>query len=671
SGFFILVDGENSVLPFFWHQVNIPDRSNIENDLDENDLDENNLTREWREPITNSHTLAVFQYTSGSTGKPKGVMLTHGNLLHNSALIHQCFGHSKDSQGVIWLPPYHDMGLIGGIIQPLYGGFPVTLMSPVDFLQKPYRWLQAISRYKATTSGGPNFAYDLCMHKITEEQRATLDLSSWEVAFNGAEPIRAETLEQFVAVFEPCGFRKEAFYPCYGMAESTLIISGGLKDSQPVYKTIQANRLEENRVVLTTKDNHKNLTLVSCGQTRMNQKITIADPEKLTSCSPGQVGEIWVSGQSIAQGYWNCSEQTKLNFQAYLLDSGEGPFLRTGDLGFIEDGELYITGRIKDLIIIRGRNHYPQDIEQTVQTSHPALKMGHGAAFSVEVEGNETLVITQEVKRSYLRKLNINQVVTAICQAVAQEHEIQVSGILLLKTGSIPKTSSGKIQRYACRQGFMNNTLNVVSDWTSSPRMKSEFRNLQAELNQIEQDLHTNRSPHQSLIKSDSQVNGQGNYGENIQTQRISVVKPPNSYFSQTEETQIQNISVTQIQEQNTCDNQEMLSSSHNSLEAIQNLLVVRIIDYLKANATHLNVDDIDIQKPLTTYGLDSLALIELSAQLENWLGFGLSPTTLYEYPTIKTLAEYLDSLQNQKLEAKVEELSEQQIDSVLQKLLD
>lgn len=634
---------------------------------------ENDLAQEWCKPAVNSDTLAVFQYTSGSTGTPKGVMLTHGNLLHNSTLIHQYFEHSNNSQGVIWLPPYHDMGLIGGVIQPIYGGFPVTLMSPVDFLQKPYRWLQAISRYKATTSGGPNFAYDLCVHKITDEQRASLDLSSWEIAFNGAEPIRAETLEQFTAAFEPCGFRKEAFYPCYGMAESTLIVSGGLKISQPVYKNIKANALEQNQIVPASKEKDKTLTIVSCGQTRLNQKIAIADPEKLKSCLPGQVGEIWVSGKSIAQGYWNRPEQSKLNFQAYLSDTGEGPFLRTGDLGFLEDGELYITGRIKDLIIIRGRNYYPQDIEQTVQTSHPALRISHGAAFSVEVEENELLVITQEVKRNYLRKLDVNQVVTAICQAVAQEHEIQVYGILLLKTGSIPKTSSGKIQRYACRKGFINNSLNVVSDWTASPRMKSEFRNLQAELNQIEQHLQTNK-----LSTNDAS-------GVNSQAQKVSVVEASrfqtsnSQKISRAEETQAEDISALQIQDREiysqNLHNQEihnwkMLPNSDNRLEVIQNWLSVKIIDYLKANSTHINVDNIDIQKPLSTYGLDSLALIELSAQLENWLGYRLSPTILYEYSTIKTLAQYLDCLQSQKLETKIDELSDGEIDSVLQKLL-
>ncbi|HEY9795414.1 MAG TPA: fatty acyl-AMP ligase [Leptolyngbyaceae cyanobacterium] len=242
-----------------------------------------NLASDWQEPTVSRDTLAFLQYTSGSTGTPKGVMVSHGNLLHNSALIHKCFEHTPNSQGVIWLPLYHDMGLIGGVLQPLYGGFPVALMSPVDFLQKPFRWLQAISRYKSTTSGGPNFAYDLCVRKITPEQRSCLDLSSWEVAFTGAEPVRAQTLEQFAASFEPCGFRREAFLPCYGMAETTLIVSGGLKTAPPVVGQIHGAALEQNRVVAAASQQEGTRTIVGCGESLLDQKIVIVDPESLTA----------------------------------------------------------------------------------------------------------------------------------------------------------------------------------------------------------------------------------------------------------------------------------------------------------------------------------------------------------------------------------------------------
>ncbi len=420
------------------------------------------LASNWQEPIVNSDALAFLQYTSGSTGKPKGVMVSHGNLLHNQQMIQMAFGHTEKSIIVGWLPLFHDMGLVGNVVQPLYLGIPCILMSPVAFLQNPLSWLKAISSYKATTSGGPNFAYDLCVRKITPEQRASLDLSSWEVAFNGAEPVRAATLERFATTFEPCGFRREAFYPCYGMAETTLLVSGGLKTAPPVVYKVEGAAIEQNRVVESVSEQEGVRTIISCGQTWLDQKIVIVNPESLTLCPAGRVGEIWVSGPSVAQGYWNQPEQTTQTFHAYVADMAEEPFLRTGDLGFLQDGELFVTGRLKDVIIIRGRNHYPQDIELTVEESHPALRSGCGAAFSVEVEGEEQLVVAQEVERTYLRNLDVEEVVGSIRKAVSQQHELQVYAVLLLKTGSIPKTSSGKIQRHACRTGFLAESLPVV-----------------------------------------------------------------------------------------------------------------------------------------------------------------------------------------------------------------
>ncbi|BAZ21944.1 beta-ketoacyl synthase [Kalymmatonema gypsitolerans NIES-4073] len=423
----------------------------------------NNLAQDWQNPRLCESILAFLQYTSGSTGVPKGVMVSHGNLLHNERMIQTAFGHTEKTIVLGWLPFHHDMGLIGNVLQPLYLGRPCILMSPMTFLEKPFRWLQAISRYKATTSGGPNFAYDLCIRRITPEQRETLDLSSWEVAFNGAEPIRAETLERFAATFAPCGFQPEAFYPCYGMAETTLIVSGGLKTAMPIFKTVQEEALGQNLVVAAKKGDTGTRTLVGCGKTLEEQQIVIANPDTLHRCTAGEVGEIWVSGKSVAQGYWNRSDQTMQTFHAYLADTGEGPFLRTGDLGFLEDGELFVTGRLKDIIIIWGRNYYPNDIELTVEKSHPALLPASGAAFVVEKDGEERVVVVQEVERQFLRRLDIDQVIGDIRQAVLQHHELLVHNVILVKTGSIPKTSSGKIQRYACRDAFLNGTLNVVS----------------------------------------------------------------------------------------------------------------------------------------------------------------------------------------------------------------
>ncbi|MFN6479645.1 non-ribosomal peptide synthetase [Nostoc sp. DedQUE07] len=469
----------------------------------------------WQEPSIDRDTLAFLQYTSGSTGTPKGVMISHGNLLHNAHTTYQFMEHSPESKFVTWLPMYHDMGLIGGILQPLYGGFPCIIMPPTSFLQRPYRWLQAISHYKGTTSGGPNFAYELCTQKITPEQKETLDLSSWSVAFNGAEPIRYDTLERFAAAFADCGFRKEAFYPCYGMAETTLMVSGVQKATSPIIKTVQKSALESNRVVelgtgdwgLGTGDGERGLGtgeredlhedsdsdsnhilkpsevealkefpsqypvpstqstedvyyFVSCGRVIPQLEVAIANPETLSSCKPGEIGEIWVSGPSVGQGYWNRDRETTETFHAYLSDTGVGPFLRTGDLGFLENSELFITGRAKDLIIIRGRNLYPQDIELTAQRSHSSLNSGASAAFTVEVHNEERLVIVQELK--FRAKPNLEEVISAIRQAVTEEHEVQVYAVVLIKPGSIPKTSSGKIQRRATRAQFQNGELNVV-----------------------------------------------------------------------------------------------------------------------------------------------------------------------------------------------------------------
>jgi 8-amino-7-oxononanoate synthase len=424
------------------------------------------MDQQWQMPDVHGDTLAFLQYTSGSTGTPKGVVLNHANLVHNSALISYAFEHTRSGTGVFWLPSYHDMGLIGGILQPLYVGRPNVLMSPMTFLQKPFRWLSAITRFRGTTSGGPNFAYDLCVRKITREQRKQLDLSSWEVAFNGAEPVREETLERFAESFAPCGFRREAFYPCYGLAEATLIVSGGYAHCPPVIRTFEAAALADGQVVDGEPDDEGVRSLVGCGQSLPDQKIVIADPDTTTRAAAGRIGEVWVRGPSVAQGYWRQPEATQQAFQAYLKDTNEGPFLRTGDLGFIEDGELFVTGRLKDLIIVHGMNFYPQDIEQTVQQAHPRLRADCGAAFTVETDGRQQLVVVQEVERR--KQGNLEVVFDSVVRAVAAEHELGLDAVVLVKAGSIPKTSSGKIQRHACCDGYLGGSLDVVGQWQAA-----------------------------------------------------------------------------------------------------------------------------------------------------------------------------------------------------------
>jgi natural product biosynthesis luciferase-like monooxygenase protein len=417
---------------------------------------------EWREQAITGETLAFLQYTSGSTGAPKGVMLSHHNLLHNSALLRRSFEYTPESYCVSWLPVYHDMGLIGGVLQPLYGGFPCALMSPVSFLRRPVRWLETISSRKATLSGGPNFAYELCVRRITPEQLSSLDLGSWRTAFNGAEPIRAETIDRFAEAFAPCGFRREAFYACYGLAEATLIVSGGRNSDPPLIKHFQTRELENKRAVESISEDDDVRRLVGCGGAPPGAKVIIIDPESLTGCPPEEVGEVWVSGDSVARGYWDRASETNDTFRAFTSDTLEGPFLRTGDLGFLQGGELFITGRLKDLIIVRGLNHYPQDIELTVERSHPSLRPGCGAAFSVEVNGEERLVVVQEVDR---HQEGFGEIIERIRRRVVEEHELQLYAAILIKPGSLPKTSSGKVRRRDCRSAFLDGAFECIAEW--------------------------------------------------------------------------------------------------------------------------------------------------------------------------------------------------------------
>lgn len=452
------------------------------------DIDPNSAGN-WQTPSLNPDDLAFIQYTSGSTGSPKGVMVSHRNIIHNFALISQSFSISE-SIGVSWLPPYHDMGLIGCILQPIYAGASITLMPPLTFLQQPIRWLRAIGDQRATISGGPNFAYELCTRKVTPTQMETLDLSSWKVAFTGAEPIRADTLDRFTQKFAPCGFRKTAFHPCYGMAEATLIVSGSVPNALPVVRSVETDSLQEHRVRFSA-DNAATQSVVGCGQPLKGLEVAIVEPKTLTLCPNEQVGEIWVKGESVAKGYWNQPNLTQKTFNAWLLDGGDrkGPYLRTGDLGFLQLGELFVTGRIKDLMIIRGQNHYPQDVEATVENCHAALRPASGAAFTIETSREEKVVIVQEVERAYLRRLDVQSTVGDIRAAVAQHHGLQVCAITLIKTGSIPKTSSGKIQRHACKSQFCNATLNVVGCWSENPRLNADFVRLDAEMSSLLKDL--------------------------------------------------------------------------------------------------------------------------------------------------------------------------------------
>ncbi|MFW6693098.1 amino acid adenylation domain-containing protein [Streptomyces sp. MAR4 CNX-425] len=423
---------------------------------------------EWIPPRSTGSDIAFLQYTSGTTATPKGVMVSHANILHNSHVLHRRLDHTPDSCSVSWLPPYHDMGLIGGVLQPLYGGFPGVLMAPATFARDPYQWLRAISTYGGTTSYAPNFAYDLCVEKVTEQQRRTLDLGTWRTACNGAEPVRPSTLASFAAAFADAGFDPESMAPGYGLAEATLVVSGGERST--VAASFSAAGLERGEVLPAAEPSGADArTLVSAGRSvDPGQQIRIVDPETHTECPDDRIGEIWVSADSVAQGYWQRPEQTEETFRARLA-GGSDPFMRTGDLGFQHDGRLYITGRSKDLIIVRGRNLYPQDLELCVERSHPSMRTNGSAAVALEADGEEQLLIVAEVARES-HDPDIDAITAAVTRAIASEFDVAVHTLVLIRSGTLPKTSSGKIQRHACLRGHLDGELHVLGQWSGSDR---------------------------------------------------------------------------------------------------------------------------------------------------------------------------------------------------------
>jgi acyl-CoA synthetase (AMP-forming)/AMP-acid ligase II len=408
----------------------------------------------WREPALDADHPALLQYTSGTTSSPRGVMVSHANLLANAQSIAEGFKHPKGLWGVTWLPPYHDMGLMGGILQPVYFGSPSAVISPLDFVRRPVVWLEAVSRYRVRTSGGPNFAYELCARTITPAESANCRLDSWELAYVGAEPVRVDTLDLFASRFAPLGFRRESFFPCYGLAEATLYVSGGC----PSVRYLSAAGLREHRVVEKPGSADADArAIVGCGRPASSLTVSIVNPETDRPCENGSIGEIWVSGPTVASGYWNRSDDTRTTFHARLAEDGGGPFLRTGDLGFVQDSELFVTGRCKDLIIVRGRNHYPQDIEDTVVGASSAIRPGTCAAFSVDSGAEEKLVLILEMPRP--RPERLDMLAGDIRQAVVGAHELQVSNIVMVRPGAIPRTSSGKARRLECRAQYVSGAL--------------------------------------------------------------------------------------------------------------------------------------------------------------------------------------------------------------------
>jgi acyl-CoA synthetase (AMP-forming)/AMP-acid ligase II len=407
---------------------------------------------------------ALLQYTSGSTGSPKGVIITHQNIMRNCEFIRNSFSFSRKSVAISWLPTFHDMGLVGQVFEPVYTGFPSIYMSPVSFFQKPVRWLKAFTKYRGTMGGAPNFGYDMLCDQVTDEERQGLDLSSIQTIYCGAEPIRKTTFERFTEVYKEFGMKPGMLYPCYGMAETTLITSGPPSGRGPRYVALDSQALQKNKVKIAGENTKDAKFLVGVGFPWLDTKVRIVNPETLVPCNPDEIGEIWICGSSVSPGYWNKAEENKEVFSASIADEPGAKYLRSGDLGFFHEGELYISGRHKDMIILGGQNIYPQDIEYLTENSHPALRQNASAAFSVEIKGEEKLVVVAEVERASIIGLNIDEVCDQIRENVSIETDKVVHAIQLLRVASIPKTSSGKIQRKACKEAFLQKKLDVVGE---------------------------------------------------------------------------------------------------------------------------------------------------------------------------------------------------------------
>lgn len=544
------------------------------------------LADAWQAPAIDGDSLAFLQYTSGSTGQPKGVMVSHANLLQNLLELSQTFDFTEESIMVTWLPIFHDMGLIYGVLGPLYSGHSCYIMMPAAFLQKPFRWLKALSDFKGTHTSAPNFAYDLCVQRAQQEQweSLVLDLSQWRVAMNGAEPVRKETLNRFQQTFAPYGFRESALCPGYGLAEATLMLSAINASDHWHCLSIDADALSRDEINILPKaaiETRKSIQAMSCGTSEPDITLRIVHPQSKQRCLSHQVGEVWAKGASIAQGYWQNPQATAETFQARIMGGDDDDaYMRTGDLGFIHNNELYITGRLKDVIVIRGANYYPNDIEQTVEQSHKALSASGAAAFAFSSNGEPQLVVMQEVKRTALKSFVLDEVVQAVREAIAEQHELSLYALVLIKPATLPKTSSGKVQRSACQKAFSDNTIDKeVARWEKEPSISSS------------PSLATTQNHTKTAILKSS-----------VWLQRL-----------------------------------------HHA-NAFEKLLILH--QCVLANVRQLLIlDDIaqlDLQAQFSQLGMDSLQQVELSRLLSEQLALDLPATTVFEYASISQLVSCL-----------------------------
>jgi acyl-CoA synthetase (AMP-forming)/AMP-acid ligase II/acyl carrier protein len=602
-------------------------------------------------------------------------MVSHRNLVYNLEMIRQGFGFGvsvpAESCGMFWLPSYHDMGLIGGILEPMYIGGQSVLMSPASFLQRPLRWLQMMTEYKAAISGAPNFAYELCVQKTTPEQRRGLDLSSWRVAFCGAEPIRPSTLADFAEAFAPCGFRDDAFYPCYGLAEATLIVTGGRGARRPTVKTVARNELAQHRVVDAAADDPAAQPLVGCGGALLDQQVVIVDPQLNRRCEAGQVGEIWIAGPAVARGYWNRDHDNALTFGAQLADDSQhASFLRSGDLGFLADGHLFVTGRRKDVIIIRGRNHYPQDLERTAEQAHPALCPSGGAVFALDGPQEEQLVVVHEVDRQF-RDTDFDEVMRAVRREIAREHDVEIHAIVLIRQTDLPRTTSGKVQRQFCRQRYLDGDLKTLAQWTAPRRLDRHLDGVGLNGKQPHGEGATalDGSPRNGAAGNGHNGNGHNGNGHNGNghhgnghhgnghhgNSHKGNGHNGNGHAQNGHNGHAQNGHSENGHEENGHeenghggDAQRAHSNGHalqpmspQEVDRLAERIETWLLDWLVRRA-EVPTAELDRDKPLADYGIDSLAAVELSQELESWLGIELTPVLAWNHPTAAMLARFL-----------------------------
>ncbi|MER7707801.1 beta-ketoacyl synthase N-terminal-like domain-containing protein [Kitasatospora sp. NPDC097605] len=543
---------------------------------------------DWSSPPLTGADTAFLQYTSGSTSTPKGVIVTHRNLIANARAAQGAFGLTIESQSVSWLPPYHDMGLIGGIICPLHTGYTVTLMAPVSFVRDPAVWLETISRFRGTVSPAPNFAYQMCVERVSEEVKDRLDLSSWVSALNGAEPVQPKVLDRFAETFERCGFRRSNFYPCYGLAESTLLVSGARPQGEPMVRHVSKPELERGRI-RPPHDLTSVQSLASSGEVASDTEVAIVARDRGEALPPGEIGEIWVRGESVAAGYFDAPEATAETF-GLRLANGEGPYLRTGDLGVMMDGELFVTGRATDLMIFRGRNVYPQDVEATCTDSDPSLGAVRAAAFTVEVDGEDVLVVVQELPRGRVSTEQARDLTVTIRRRISEEHQLQVHDVVLVPARKIPTTSSGKVQRRACKAQYLDGSLPVVRPAAARPAPAAA--GAPAEQPAQEPTRQSARKPAQKPAPA-----------------RLSAAAPP--------------ASKAPAQSRTAADIEDRLRE-------------------LIAAAAQLEPHEVAADEPFTSYGVDSIRAVSLAGTLSDWLGHHVPDTLVWEHPTPATAARAL-----------------------------